>query len=296
MNAKERGLGRGLGALLGEAAGALSGDEGGGGSTTLSIADLAPGPYQPRRHFDEVELESLAGSIREHGIMQPILVRPDPHSPGAFQIVAGERRWRAAQLAQLHDVPVIIRTMDDRDALEVALIENVQREDLKPLEEADGYRRLIEEFGITQEELSRAVGKSRSHVANAMRLLTLPEPVRKWLENGDLTAGHARALLGAPEPVSLARKVAAKGLNVRQTEALVRQATNPTPRAIRPAKSADVSRLENDLTEALGLNVVIADRGGKGEVKIAYKDLDQLDSVIERLRDTPVSVIQLPER
>ena len=296
MNAKERGLGRGLGALLGEAAAAASPDEQGGDQTSLAIADLAPGPYQPRRQFDEVELQSLAASIREHGIMQPILVRADPHSPGAYQIVAGERRWRAAQIAQLHEVPVIIRAIDDRDALEMALIENVQREDLKPLEEADGYRRLIDEFGITQEQLSRAVGKSRSHVANTMRLLTLPEPVRKWLESGALSAGHARALLGAPEPVLLARQVTAKGLNVRQTEALVKQATNPPPRATRRTKSADVEQLEHDLTNVLGLRVSVADRGGSGEIKIAYKNLEQLDTVIERLRAAPVSVIQLPER
>jgi ParB family chromosome partitioning protein len=294
MSGKERGLGRGLGALLGESV-IPAHEEEDSALTVMPITDLAPGPFQPRQFFDETELEALAASIEEHGIMQPILVRANPDSPGDYQIIAGERRWRAAQLARLHEVPVIVRPMDDRDALEVALIENVQREDLKPLEEAEGYRRLIDEFGITQEELARAVGKSRSHVANAMRLLTLPDPVRMLLDTGMLSAGHARALLGAPEPVSLAKKVAKKGLNVRQTEALVKRATNPPPRALRPAQSADVGRLEDDLTQTLGLKVSIADRGGRGEVKIVYGSLEQLDSVIERLRSNVVSVIQLPE-
>jgi ParB family chromosome partitioning protein len=278
MSARERGLGRGLGALLGESAA-------GHQQLTVPVGDLTPGPYQPRRRFDQDALAALAASIRERGIMQPILVRRDPARPGAYQIVAGERRWRAAQIAQVHEVPAIVRELDDRDALEIALIENVQREDLSPLEEAEGYRRLIDEFGGTQEDLARQVGKSRSHVANMLRLLSLPAAVREMLDERRLSAGHARALLGAAEPESLARKVVARGLNVRQTEALVRNAASDKGRAARRAKSADVVKLEHELTAALGLKVSISARGESGEVRIAYRTLDQLDALIGRLRN-----------
>jgi ParB family chromosome partitioning protein len=294
MSAKERGLGRGLEALLGEAAAAKN-EETGHGPMTAAVGDLVPGPFQPRRRFDQSELEALADSIRRYGIMQPILVRADPDRPGGYQIVAGERRWRAAQLAKLHEVPIAVRDLEDRDALEIALIENVQREDLSALEEAEGYRCLIDQFGGTQEELAQAVGKSRSHIANTLRLLSLPEPVQKWIEEGALSAGHGRALLAAPDPVALAKKVAAKGLNVRQTEHLVRRALQPK-QARSKGKSADVTQLEHDLTDALGLKISIADRGERGEIRIAYDSLEQLDFVIERLRANPVSVIQLPER
>ncbi len=294
MSPKERGLGRGLQALLGEAEAAKT-EETGHGPMTATVADLVPGPYQPRRRFDQAELQSLADSIRRYGIVQPILVRADPGRPGGYQIVAGERRWRAAQLAQLHEVPITIRDLEDRDALEIALIENVQREDLSALEEAEGYRCLIEQFGGTQEELAQAVGKSRSHIANTLRLLSLPELVQKWIEEGALSAGHGRALLAAPDPVGLAKKVAAKGLNVRQTEHMVRRALQPK-QARSTGKSADVTQLEHDLSDALGLKISIADRGERGEVRIAYDSLEQLDYVIERLRASPVSVIQLPER
>jgi ParB family chromosome partitioning protein len=276
MSARERGLGRGLGALLGESAA-------GSQQLTVPVGDLTPGPYQPRRRFDQDGLDALAASIRERGIMQPILVRRDPARPGTYQIVAGERRWRAAQITPIHEVPVIVRDLDDRDALEIALIENVQREDLSPLEEAEGYRRLIDEFGGTQEDLAREVGKSRSHVANMLRLLSLPGPVRAMLDDRHLSAGHARALLGAAEPEALARKVVARGLNVRQTEALVRTAASGKGRARRD-KSADVVKLEHELTAQLGLKVSISDRGEGGEVRIAYRTLEQLDAVIRRLR------------
>lgn len=294
MSAKERGLGRGLEALLGEAAGASS-DNSDQGPMTVPVGDLVPGPYQPRRRFEQTELEALADSIRQYGIMQPILVRDDPGRPGQYQIVAGERRWRAAQLAKLHEVPITVWELEDRDALQIALIENVQREDLSALEEAEGYRCLIEQFGGTQEDLAKAVGKSRSHIANTLRLLSLPDAVQTWIEERALTAGHGRALLAAPDPVALAKKVAAQGLNVRQTEQLVRRALQPK-QTRSSGKSADVTQLEHDLSGALGLKVSIADRGERGEIKIAYASLEQLDFVIERLRANQVSVIQLPDR
>ena len=281
MSARERGLGRGLGALLGESAA-------GPQQLTVAVGGLTPGPYQPRRRFDQDALAALAASIHERGIMQPILVRRDPARPGTYQIVAGERRWRAAQIAQVHEVPVIVREIDDRDALEIALIENVQREDLSALEEAEAYRRLIDEFGGTQEDLSRQVGKSRSHVANMLRLLSLPGPVRAMLDDRRLSAGHARALLGAAQPEALARKVVARGLNVRQTERLVgNSAGGGNARAARRAKTADVVKLEHELTAELGLKVTISDRGESGEVRIAYRTLDQLDALIRRLRTPP---------
>ena len=282
MSARERGLGRGLGALLGEGA-ALAGAAP-GGTATVPIDSLSAGPYQPRRRFDAEQLEALAASIRERGIMQPILVRSDRGRAGRYQIVAGERRWRAAQLAKLHEVPVIVRALDDRDALEIAIIENVQREDLGPLEEAEGYRRLMDEFGATQEDVAREVGKSRSHVANMLRLLGLPEAVRAALDEGRLSPGHARALLGAADPAALAAKVIARGLNVRQTERLVQQQHRVPARAARAVKSADTAKLERDLSETLGLKVTIADRGEAGELRVAYQTLEQLDSLIARLK------------
>jgi ParB family chromosome partitioning protein len=281
--ARERGLGRGLGALLGEAGAAVPGHE----PAMLATADLAPGPFQPRRNFDEDELESLSASIRERGIMQPILVRPDPKTEGRYEIVAGERRWRAAQRAQLHEVPVIIRELDDRDSLEVALIENVQRQDLGALEEAEGYHRLIEEFDLTQESLARQVGKSRSHVTNMLRLLGLPEAVREMVDTRELSPGHARALLTAQDPEALAKTVQAKGLNVRQTEALVKRAAAGLVKALKAKvlRSPDTVKLEKDLTAALGMRVQIVERGEAGELRITYRSLEQLDDLIRRVRD-----------
>jgi len=283
MSARERGLGRGLGALLGESAG-QTGAGADGGQLMVPIGALSRGPFQPRRRFDAEQLEALAASIRERGIMQPILVRSDHGRAGHYQIVAGERRWRAAQLAKLHEVPVIVRALHDRDALEIAIIENVQREDLGPLEEAEGYRRLIEEFRATQDDIAREVGKSRSHVANMLRLLALPAAVRAQLDDRRLSAGHARALLGAADPVALASKVIARGLNVRQTERLVQQEQRAPKRAAVRGKSADVAKLEHDLSEALGLHVTIADRGEAGELRIAYRSLEQLDALIALLK------------
>jgi ParB family chromosome partitioning protein len=226
---------------------------------------------------------ALADSIRTNGILQPILVRRHPQTPNSFEIVAGERRWRAAQIARLHEVPVIIREIADGEALELALVENVQRQDLSPLEEAEGYRRLIEEFKNTQEDLARRVGKSRSHVANTLRLLGLPEPVKALLEQGRLTAGHARALLSGADPAALAEQVVARGLNVRQTERLVQQRqSDPSAKTTRE-KDADTVALERDLSALLGLRVTISIQGRGGALTIHYRTLEQLDDVLKRL-------------
>ncbi len=285
-------LGRGLSALFGEDPPPQldfeDGDAAAEGSRTLPIEFLTPGKFQPRRRFAEEEIEALAGSIREKGMLQPILVRPIDDSGRKYEIVAGERRWRAAQRAQLHEVPVIVRLLDDRAALEVAIVENVQRESLAPLEEAEGYERLLNEFGYTQEALATAVGKSRSHVANMMRLLGLPKPVRALLDDGSLSAGHARALLGADDPVALARTVVARGLNVRQTERLAQGGAvrKPRPRAARPEKrrDPDIVAVERELGELLGLGVHIEFDGVGGEIRIDYTSLDQFDDFVARLR------------
>jgi len=294
MSTKERRLGLGLDALLGKPVLAPLGSGapaiGVPGETVqrLAIDLLAPGPFQPRRRFDESGLVELADSIRQSGIVQPILVRPDPGRPGHYQIIAGERRWRAAQRAKLHEVPVVARPMDDRAAMEVALIENVQRADLTALEEADGYRRLAEEFGDAQEEIARKVGKSRSHVANMIRLLGLPEPVKAMLSDGRLTAGHGRALLAAPDPAKLAKSVVEQGLNVRQTERLAQRAARGPAlgkaASVAAKKNANIAALERELSSILGLVVAIHDKGESGTLNIAYRSLEQLDDVIRRLR------------
>lgn len=288
-------LGRGLSALFGEAASSVDQNASarpaapaaaGSARPTLPIEFLRPGRYQPRRQFDEEAIQGLVDSIRERGILQPILVRPDGFDANTYEIIAGERRWRAAQQAGLHDVPVIIRDLNDREALEIALIENLQRQDLTPLEEADGYRRLLDEFEHTQEELAKVLGKSRSHVANTLRLLGLPEAVRLMVEQGALTAGHARALLTAGDPVTLAKEVIRRGLNVRQTEALVRDAATNKAKttAAKPAKDVDLLALEHDLTSRTGLKVTINTQGKGGVLNLHYRDLDQLDDVLRLLR------------
>lgn len=296
---RKRGLARGLSALLGEEgldgeAPATGGVEAAGGDVRQMAVDLLrPGRYQPRRHFDDEAIEQLAASIGDRGIVQPILVRPDPTESGRYEIIAGERRWRAAQKARLHEVPVLIKEIGDRDALELALVENIQRQDLTPLEEAQGYARLLKEFEYTQDELARVIGKSRSHIANMLRLLGLPDEVKTLVEEGALTMGHARSLLTADDPAGLARQVVERGLNVRQTEDLVRRAANdgrdtgPAPRRRRQSRSAekdaDTLRLEEDLTESLGLKVAISTRGEAGEISIAYESLEQLDDLLQRL-------------
>ncbi len=286
---KRTNLGRGLAALLGDEEEDYGSLDKLRSSKQVPIERLHPSRVQPRSHFDAEALDTLAASIREQGILQPILVRRHPERPSDFEIVAGERRWRAAQKAQLHEVPVVIRELDDSTALELALVENVQRQDLNPLEEAEGYRRLMEEFGHSQEALARLIGKSRPHIANTLRLLGLPEAVRGYLEDGRLSAGHGRALLGAAEPERLAEQIARKGLSVRETERLASAAKGQTPQA-RPRgagkaeeKDADTLALERDLSAMLGLKVTIEIRGEGGTLAIHYKTLEQLDDVLHRL-------------
>ncbi len=286
-----RGLGSGLSSLLGDPAPA----EGGGGSAPVLVAidRIARNPNQPRKMFDEAELAALTESVREKGVLQPILVRPNPPGLDGYEIVAGERRWRAAQAAGLREMPVLVREFDDLEVLEVAVIENVQRADLNAIEEAEGYRALIDRFGRTQEAVAKAVGKSRSHVANALRLLDLPEEVREHLIAGRLTAGHARAIAAAPYAHVLADRIVAGGLNVRQAEALAKSSGKPKAKsdAERSSgragggdlKSADTVALEQDLEEMLGLSVSIEDRNGRGELRVQYTTLEQLDDICRRL-------------
>src|ERR1700761_1738953 len=298
---KKKGLGRGLSHLFGEAeasyrvstqeAPAQTQAPATAGGSTLPVAFLRPGKFQPRRHFDDTLLDELASSIRQHGLLQPILVRPLAGETDAYEIIAGERRWRAAQRASLHDVPVIVQTLTDTQALEIALVENLQRQDLSALEEAEGYKRLMDEFGHSHAELGDLVGKSRSHVANMLRLLALPDRVKAMVQSGELSAGHARALLTAPEPERLAREVTGRNLSVREPERMANDAkdarqpatkTAPVPPAAKP-KHADLLALERDMTDRLGLRVTIDGRGASGTLSIAYKNMDQLDEVLAKL-------------
>jgi len=289
---KKRKLGRGLSALLGDDAGsdyaALDKDR---SPKTVPVEYLQPGRYQPRQHMDEQQIEDLANSIAEMGIIQPLLVRrleDHPNAPNAYEIVAGERRWRAAQRAKLHEVPVIIREMNDMEALEIGLVENLQRQDLSPLEEAEGYQRLMNEFSHNQEALARVIGKSRSHVANTMRLLGLPDSLKKLLDEGRLSAGHGRALLTATNPEELAKKILKQGLNVRQTEKLAQRQDVVRPAGPKPpGKDTDTLALERDVSELLGLRVDIAFKNGRGSLTIHYNDLGQLDDVLARLSHKP---------
>jgi ParB family transcriptional regulator, chromosome partitioning protein len=288
---KRKSLGRGLSALLGDAPVAVSVDNTGDGpvrsTREVAIDQLRPNPFQPRHHFAEDDLASLEASILELGILQPILVRHARGSDTEFEIIAGERRWRAAQRAQLHQVPVVVRDMDDVQALEIAIVENVQRSDLSALEEADGYQRLMDEFGHTQEYLSGVIGKSRPHIANTLRLLALPQKVKALIEEGSLSAGHGRALLGAADPVAMAREVVKKGLNVRQVEKLVKK-EGSGQKASRhqplPGKDADTLALEANISAALGLKIDIDHKGDSGgQVHVQYQTLEQLDEICRRL-------------
>ncbi len=275
-------LGMGLSALMGDNQGPPPATPA-SAPRSLPVEALEPSPFQARSTPDPAALAELAASIQEHGILQPILVRPKPGAAGKFQILGGERRWRAAQQAKLHDVPVVVRDLDDRAAMAAGLVENLQREDLNALEEAEGYARLLTEFGLKQEGLGQAVGKSRSHVANTLRLLNLPPRVRDMLRGGALSAGHARALLGAEDPERLAGMVVVRGLSVRQTEAIAAAAPrDPTTRRA-PRQDADVAALERRLTERLGLKVGIKSAGKGGQVLISYRDLDQLEGVLRLL-------------
>ncbi|HYD19454.1 MAG TPA: ParB/RepB/Spo0J family partition protein [Patescibacteria group bacterium] len=259
------------------------------GQRKLAVEKLTPGKFQPRRFFDDAALEQLAESIAVHGVLQPILVRP--LSDSMFEIIAGERRWRAAQKAQVHEVPVVVQEMNDKEALEIALIENLQREDLSAVEEAEGYQRLMDEFGHTQDALATQLGKSRSHVANTMRLLKLPASVRKMVQNGSLTAGHARALINAKNPEELADLVQRRGLNVRQIEALVQKSADgklkPKKQKSFIQKDVDVLALERLTSDKLGLSVTIDSQGASGRLTIEYRSLDQLDDLLARLGQTP---------
>lgn len=275
---ERRGLGRGLSALMAEVSAAPSDTvQTRGQVQRIGIEQLVPNPNQPRRHFDETALAELAASIREKGVIQPLIVRPKGE---LFEIVAGERRWRAAQRAQVHELPVVVRDFTDTEVLEIGIIENIQRTDLNPIEEASGYRSLIERFGHTQEKLAEAMGKSRSHIANLMRLLSLPDEVQALLRDGKLSVGHARALITADDPAMLARKVVLEGLSVRQTEALLK-APNSQPAARkkpRSEKDADTRGLESDLSAVLDMKVEIDHRDdGKGTMTIRYLSMEQLD-------------------
>jgi ParB family chromosome partitioning protein len=282
-----RGLGRGLSALIGEEPQAAAASAQAEAGARIPIELIRPNPDQPRRSFSEDDLNELAASIREKGVIQPLVVRRDPSREGGYQIVAGERRWRAAQRAQLHDLPVVVRDFSDDEALEVAIIENIQRADLNPIEEAAGYRQLMDRFSHTQEKLAEAMGKSRSHIANVLRLLTLPESVIEHLRAGRLSAGHARALVTAADPAALAEQVIARDLSVRQTEALARaQKTAPTQvkAAVAPSKDADTRALEADLSAAVGMKVAIDHRqDGAGEVRVRYGTLEELDNLCQLL-------------
>lgn len=283
---ERRGLGRGLSALMADVASTAQTDvaDGRRSDQRLPVEKLVPNPDQPRRHFDDTALAELAASIKEKGVIQPLIVRP---KGDMFEIVAGERRWRAAQRAQVHDVPVVIREFTDTEVLEIAIIENIQRADLNPVEEAAGYRALIERFGHTQEKLAEAMGKSRSHIANLMRLLSLPDDVQVLLRDGRLSAGHARALITMDNASALARKVVAEGLSVRQTEALVKRGDGTANTKSKPRsneKDADLRALENDLSAALRLPLEIAyDGSGKGTVTITYRSMDEMDRLCQIL-------------
>lgn len=302
LNPKDRGLGRGLGALFGDeeedvyptydSDKPLSDI----GRKTVGIENLFPDPKQPRQYFDDDALNELATSIVEHGLLQPILVRPDKTRDGMFEIIAGERRWRASQKAQLHEVPIIIRDLSDDEAFQIALVENLQRRDLSTIEEANGYQRLVEEFGHSHEDIAKVVGKSRSHVANIIRLLELPEPLHIMLDVGDISMGHARALLKADDPFSLAIKVIEEGLSVRGAEKLVAKDQGRTihRRDTKQAKTgfsskdADTLALEKEVSDQIGMNVSIDMKDvHRGKMTINFKNLDQLDDILQRLAQSP---------
>ena len=297
MNAdlpKRKNLGRGLDALFGEQDSAAVSEATPAGqvistSNRISIDLLSPSPFQPRRHFDESALADLTASVAEKGVLQPLLVRADSRRPGHFEIIAGERRWRAAQRAQVHEVPVQIVDLTDAETLEVALIENLQRQDLTPVEEARGYRRLLDEFGHTQEQLGSAVGKSRTHIANTMRLLSLPDHVLDLIERGQLTAGQARPLIGRNDAEAIAKVIVKRGLSARQAERLAKGFGKHKHGAgiSAVAKDADTAALEQSLAQATGYKVNISFNGKGGAVSIGYASLEQLDDIVRRLSNGP---------
>ena len=282
-------LGRGLAALIGDAGSEVAAIDRLRGQRVVPIEFLRPNPRNPRKHFNEAELDDLTASIKERGILQPILVRTITGVADAYEIIAGERRWRAAQRASVHDVPIILIEADEKAALEIAVIENVQRADLNALEEAMGYEQLGNEFGYSQTDLARIIGKSRSHITNTLRLLKLPRLSRQMLAEGHLSAGHARALLSVADPDAIARRIVDQGLTVRDVERIAQKqaengAAQPKTNGVRREKDADTRGLEKDLSDALGLAVSIDGRGERGEVRIRYRDLEQLDALCARLK------------
>jgi ParB family chromosome partitioning protein len=288
---RKRGLGRGLSALMADVNEAESTGQSGQGAAErfVPIEKIVPNPEQPRKRFAEDDLNELTASIKEKGVIQPLIVRAK--GDGTFEIVAGERRWRAAQQAQQHQLPVIVRDFTDTEVLEVAIIENIQRADLNPIEEAAGYRQLMDRFGHTQEKMAEALGKSRSHIANLLRLLNLPDEVLEMVRLGDLSAGHARALIPAEDPLALAREVVKKNLSVRATEALVKKKAqgeaepSSTPKAPKVEKDADTKALEGDLSASLGMKVSLDHKPGgeEGQLVVRYKSLEQLDELCRLL-------------
>ncbi len=296
MNQKKRGLGRGLSALMSDVQSDIAPRD----QATprrpdlrVPIEKVRPNPDQPRRTFSREALEELASSVREKGIIQPLIVRENPKGSESYEIVAGERRWRAAQMAQLHEVPVILRDYDDSEVLEIAIIENIQRADLNPVEEAQGYRQLMDRFGHTQEKLAEALGKSRSHIANLMRLLNLPDEILGYLRDGKLSAGHARALVVLEDPIPLARRAVAQGMSVRDVEKAAKEPRSPIkrPGAAAPSKDADTRALEGELSANLGMAVVIDTKPGEegGSLTIRFRSLDQLDDLCRVLTVTPLA-------
>jgi ParB family transcriptional regulator, chromosome partitioning protein len=283
-------LGRGLAALMGDVGEETRTVEQGRNQRRVPIEFLRPNPRNPRRNFPETELDELAASMRERGIIQPIVVRPVHGAPDSYEIIAGERRWRAAQRAGLHVVPIVPLDVNDDEALQLAIIENVQRADLNPLEEAAGYQSLADEFRHSQDAIAKMVGKSRSHVANTLRLLKLPPSVQGFIAAGKISAGHARMLVGQPDPERLAREIMERGLNVRQVEALAQERAQASGKTVksrqRVTKDADTAALEKRLSDALGLTVTIDHRGQGGVLTIRYRGLEQLDAVIRRLESS----------
>jgi ParB family transcriptional regulator, chromosome partitioning protein len=279
---QKRRLGRGLAALIGDDTSEEAVIQDIRSLRHVPVELLHANPNNPRKHFAEEDLESLAKSLRDKGLLQPLVVRPRPD--GEFEIVAGERRWRASQRAGIHELPVLIRELDDRETLEIALIENIQRSDLNPLEEARAYRQLLEQYAYTQQQLADAIGKSRSHIANTMRLMSLPDSIQRQIEDGSLTAGHARSLVATEQPEELAHKIIQLKLTVREAEDLVRGQPAKAGKTAKPEKDADTRALEKNLAEALGLSVAVNHKGvSGGAVHINYKSLDQLDEIVRRL-------------
>ena len=276
-NRLKKGLGRGLSSLLGDSTKKIQ-------TNKVSIKDLTRNKFQPRKHFSKESLEELTNSIKEQGVIQPIVVRPDKSSEGKYEIVAGERRWLASQNAGLHEVPVVILNIDDVKSLEFAIVENVQRQDLNPIEEARGYQKLVDDFNYNQEKLSKFIGKSRSYIANSLRLLGLPEEVLKMVEIGDISAGHARTLIGLNNSIELAKKIIQKKLSVRQSEVLVRQFRDKKFKLI-SKKDSNILDLQKSLEEKTGLNVSINNKkNNTGTISFEYKDLDQLDKLINTIK------------